>query len=211
MTNNVEYAAIQAFVEEELSQDHSGHNHQHAERVVRNAQKIIQREGGDEKIILTAAWLHDCIDKKLFADVEGQIDKVERFLEGQRFRREEVTEVMYIIQNISYNKGENRPLTSLNAMIVRDADRLDAIGAIGIIRTIEYGAANGRLFYDHENMKREGGKVGWNHSTDTSLSHFYDKLLKLESLMHTPTAKEMARERTEFLHRFLEEFYREME
>jgi len=119
--------------------------------------------------------------------------------------------VMYIIQNISYNKGENRPLTSLNAMIVRDADRLDAIGAIGIIRTIEYGATQGRLFYDNENIKREGGKVGWNHSTDTSLSHFYDKLLKLESLMHTPTAKAMAKERTEFLGNFLKEFYRELD
>ncbi len=195
----------------ELSQDHSGHNHQHAERVVRNARKIIQREGGDEKIILTAAWLHDCIDKKLFADIEGQIGKVRRFLEEQSFLPEEVEEVMYIIQNISYNKGENRPLTSLNAMIVRDADRLDAIGAMGIIRTIEYGATQGRLFYDNENIKREEGKVGWNHPTDTSLSHFYDKLLKLEALMHTPTAKEMAKERTEFLKIFIEEFYHEME
>ncbi len=207
----MEYAAIQAFVTRELSQDHSGHNHQHAERVVRNARKIIQREGGDEKIILTAAWLHDCIDKKLFADIEGQIGKVRRFLEEQSFLPEEVEEVMYIIQNISYNKGENRPLTSLNAMIVRDADRLDAIGAMGIIRTIEYGATQGRLFYDNENIKREEGKVGWNHPTDTSLSHFYDKLLKLEALMHTPTAKKMAKERTEFLKIFIEEFYHEME
>lgn len=207
----MEYAAIQAFVKRELSQDHSGHNHQHAERVVRNARKIFQREGGDEKIILTAAWLHDCIDKKLFADIEGQIGKVRRFLEEQHFRPDEVEEVMYIIQNISYNKGENRPLTSLNAMIVRDADRLDAIGAMGIIRTIEYGASQGRLFYDEENIKREEGRVGWNHPTGTSLSHFYDKLLKLESLMHTQTAKEMAKERTEFLKSFIEEFYHEME
>lgn len=207
----MEYAAIQAFVKRELSQDHSGHNHQHAERVVRNARKIIQGEGGDEKIILTAAWLHDCIDKKLFTDIEGQIGKVRRFLEEQSFLPEELEEVMYIIQNISYNKGENKPLTSLNAMIVRDADRLDAIGAMGIIRTIEYGATQGRLFYDDENIKREEGRVGWNHPTDTSLSHFYDKLLKLEALMHTPTAKEMAKERTEFLKKFIEEFYREME
>ena len=203
------YEAIQGFVAQELSQDHSGHNHQHAERVVRNAQKIIRKEGGNEKIILTAAWLHDCIDKKLFTDIEGQLGKVERFLESQGYLADEVSEVMYIIQNISYNKGENRPLTSLNAMIVRDADRLDAIGAMGIIRTIEYGATHGRLFYDDENIKRKGGSVSWNRPTDTSLSHFYEKLLKLESLMHTPTAKAMAKERTEFLKMFLEEFYRE--
>lgn len=207
----MEYAAIQRFVAHELSKDHSGHNHQHAERVVGNAKKILQKEGGNEKIILTAAWLHDCIDKKLFTNIAEQLNKVERFLEEQGFLPDEVAEVMYIIQNISYNKGENRPLTSLNAMIVRDADRLDAIGAIGIIRTIEYGATQGRLFYDNENIKREGGKVGWNHSTDTSLSHFYDKLLKLESLMHTPTAKAMAKERTEFLGKFLKEFYRELD
>ena len=208
----MEYEAIQGFVAQELSKDHSGHNHQHAEQVVRNAQKILRKEGGNEKIILTAAWLHDCIDKKLFTEIEieEQLGKVERFLEAQGYLPDEVEEVMYIIQNISYNKGENRPLTSLNAMIVRDADRLDAIGAMGIIRTIEYGAAHGRLFYDDENIKREGGPAGWNHPTDTSLSHFYDKLLKLESLMHTPTAKEMAKERTEFLRKFLEEFYREL-
>lgn len=206
----MEYTAIEQFVVAELSKDHSGHNHQHAERVVSNAKQILRREGGDEKIILTAAWLHDCIDKKLYPDVAGQISKVEQFLEAQGYRSDEVAEVMYIIQNISYNKGENRPLTSLNAMIVRDADRLDAIGAMGIIRTIEYGAAKGRLFYDDNNIKREGGEAGWNHPTDTSLSHFYEKLLKLESLMHTPTAKEMAKERTEFLHQFLAEFYKEL-
>lgn len=207
----MEYAAIQQFVARELSQDHSGHNHQHAERVVGNAKKILEKEGGNEKIVISAAWLHDCIDRKLFADIAEQIGKVERFLETQGYNPDEVAEVMYIIQNISYNKGENKPLTSLNAMIVRDADRLDAIGAMGIIRTIEYGASKGRLFYDDENIKREGGKAGWGHPTDTSLSHFYDKLLKLESLMHTPTAKKMAKERTEFLKSFLEEFYREIE
>lgn len=206
----MDYSVIQRFVVEELSQDHSGHNHQHAERVVANAKKIILKEGGDEKIILTAAWLHDCIDKKLFTDVDSQTHKVERFLKAQGFNPSEVEEVMYIIQNISYNKGENSPLTSLNAMIVRDADRLDAIGAIGIIRTIEYGASQGRLFYDNINIKREGGIVGWNHPTDTSLSHFYEKLLKLEALMHTPTAKEIAEKRTKFLKRFLAEFYEEL-
>ncbi|MCQ2231278.1 MAG: HD domain-containing protein [Paludibacteraceae bacterium] len=202
--------AILHFVSEQLSQDHSGHNHQHAERVVRNAIKIMAEEGGDEKIILSAAWLHDCIDKKLFSDIAGQISKIEELLKGLDYSKEEMEEVLFIIQNISYNGGENRPLSTLNAQIVRDADRLDAIGAMGIIRTIEYGASKGRLFYDSENIQRERGKCGWNQPSDTSLSHFYEKLLKLESLMHTSTAKRLAHQRTQFLQRFLDQFYDEL-
>lgn len=202
--------AILQFVSDELSQDHSGHNHQHAERVVSNAKKIIRIEGGDEKIILTAAWIHDCIDKKLFTDILGQIHKIQRLLCDLNYTDKEVEEVLYIIQNISFNGGENRPLNSLNAQIVRDADRLDAIGAIGIIRTIEYGASKGRLFYEAKNIKKEEGMCGWNEPSDTSLSHFYEKLLKLESLMHTATAKSMAHQRTQFLASFLQQFYEEL-
>ncbi len=202
--------AILQFVSKELSHDHSGHNHQHAERVVSNAKKIMSEEGGDEKIILTAAWLHDCIDKKLFADIERQIEKIEILLNTLNYSKEEIMEVLYIIQNISFNKGENRALNTLNAQIVRDADRLDAIGAMGIIRTIEYGASKGRPFYDSENIQRERGKCGWNQPSDTSLSHFYEKLLKLESLMHTSTAKRLAHQRTQFLQTFLDQFYDEL-
>lgn len=202
--------AILQFVSEELSQDHSGHNHQHAERVVRNAEKILIQEGGDPKIILTAAWLHDCIDKKLFANIEQQLSKIKALLSQLDYSDKEVEEVLYIIQNISYNGGENRPLSSLNAQIVRDADRLDAIGAIGIIRTIEYGASKGRAFYGEENIQKEEGKCRWNQPSDTSLSHFYEKLLKLESLMHTATAKNMAHQRTQFLETFLQQFYEEL-
>lgn len=203
-------SAIPQFVSEELSQDHSGHNHQHAERVVTNARKIMAEEGGDEKIILTAAWLHDCIDKKLFSDLAGQLDKINTLLKRLHYNEKEVEEVLYIIQNISYNGGENRPLSTLNAQIVRDADRLDAIGAIGIIRTIEYGASKGRSFYGTENIKKEKGKCGWKQPSDTSLSHFYEKLLKLESLMHTKSAKSLARQRTAFLETFLQQFYDEL-
>lgn len=203
-------SAIPQFVEQELAQDHSGHNHQHAERVVRNAMKIMAEEGGNEKVILTAAWLHDCIDKKLFTDTEQQIGKIVDLLASLQYAQREVHEVLYIIQNISFNGGKNPPLTTLNAKIVRDADRLDAIGAIGIIRTIEYGASKGRCFYETKNIKREEGKCGWNEPSDTSLSHFYEKLLKLESLMHTDTAQRLAHQRTEFLETFLQQFYQEL-
>lgn len=207
----MDYGNIPKFVFGELVRDLSGHNHQHAERVVHNAMKIMEKEGGDAKIVLTAAWLHDCIDKKLYSDVEAQIRKVEQFLDEQGFSPNEIEEVSYIIQNISFNGGENRPLKSLNAMIVRDADRLDALGAIGIIRTIEYGTSKGRAFYEEENLKWVDGKCGWNHSTETTLSHFYDKLLKLEELMHTQTGKELAKKRSAFLSDFLNEFYEEMQ
>ena len=95
-------------------------------------------------------------------------------------------------------------------MIVRDADRLDAIGAIGIIRTIEYGNSHNRKFYDDNNLKYENNRYSFNESSDTTLSHFYDKLLKLYDLMHTDAGKKLARKRAEFLKIFLDEFYEEL-
>ena len=101
-------------------------------------------------------------------------------------------------------------VNNLNLEIVRDADRLDALGAIGIIRTIEYGTSKNRNFYEEENLKRLSDHVEFDKSTNTSLSHFYDKLLKLKDYMHTFTAKKIAEKRTAFLKTFLDEFYDEI-
>lgn len=198
------------FVKEELSCDNSGHNFQHIERVVKNASYLIKYEGGNEKIIITACYLHDVIDHKLFDNLDIQKDKIIKILIDNNYLPCEIEEIIDIIENVSFSKGNINECDNLNLKIVRDADRLDALGAIGIVRTIEYGNSKNRLFYEEENLNRSNNLVKFNNSTNTSLSHFYDKLLKLKDLMHTSTAKTMAAKRHEFLLIFLEEFYREV-
>lgn len=198
------------FVKKELSCDNSGHNYQHIERVVKNASYLIKYEGGNEKIIITACYLHDVIDHKLFDNLDIQKDKIIKILIDNNYLPCEIEEIIDIIENVSFSKGNINECDNLNLKIVRDADRLDALGAIGIVRTIEYGNSKNRLFYEEENLDRTKIGVIFKDSTNTSLSHFYDKLLKLKDLMHTSTAKIMAEKRHEFLLIFLEEFYREV-
>lgn len=198
------------FVKKELSNDFTGHNFMHIERVVNNAKYLIKHEGGNELIIITACYLHDLIDTKLFDDIEEQKLKIRHLLAENRYRPSEIDEIIEIIERVSFSKGNIDECNNLNLEIVRDADRLDALGAIGIIRTIEYGNSKKRLFYDDENLKKDENGISFNNSTNTSLSHFYDKLLELKDYMHTYTAKKMALKRHEFLLLFLEEFYDEI-
>ena len=201
---------IIAFVKDELSFDHSGHNFSHIERVVKNAELLIKHEGGNRKIIITACYLHDIIDTKLFTDIEKQKEKIINVLVESSYVPTEIEEILEIIDAVSFSKGNINDVDNLNLEIVRDADRLDALGAIGIIRTIEYGASKKREFYTEENLDRSLDEVKFSKSTETTLSHFYDKLLKLKDYMHTYTAKKIANERTKFIEEFLSEFYKEI-
>lgn len=196
------------FVQKELYNDNTGHDFNHIKRVVSNAYKILKEEGGNELIIITACYLHDVIDEKLFKNIDEQIKKINKLLKELNYTENDITEILDIISSISYSK--HKKLTSLNAMIVQDADRLDSIGAIGIIRTIEYGNSLNRKFYEEENLLYENDTYSFNKSTKTTLSHFYDKLLKLYELMNTTTGKELARKRSKFLEQFLKEFYEEL-
>ena len=198
------------FVERELSGDRSGHGLQHAMRVYNNALKINKIEKGNEKIIATAALVHDTVDRKLFGNVEERLQYVREFLDSQDYSKDEIDEIIYIISNISWNNGKNVELNSLNAMIVRDADRLDALGVMGIIRSIEYGNSHGDIFYEADNITIKDGKYTFNKITTSVLSHFYEKLLLLKDNLHTETAKLMAEKRHDFLVKFLEEFYDEI-
>lgn len=197
------------FVKKELQDDRSGHDFEHIKRTVNNALKLIKKEGGDERIIIPACYLHDCVDRKLFDDIDYQISKIKNLL-SKYYNNFEISEIIDIITSISFNNNNYKTLSTLNAMIVRDADRLDAIGSIGIIRTIEYGNSLHRKFYEDDNLKKCDGKIIFNKSTNTTLSHFYDKLLKLGDLMHTLTGKKMAKDRLEIMNHFLDSFYDEL-
>ena len=159
---------IIAFVKEELSFDHSGHNFSHIERVVKNAEMLIKHEGGNSKIIITACYLHDIIDTKLFTDIEKQKEKIVNVLVNASYFPAEIEEILEIIESVSFSKGNINDVDNLNLEIVRDADRLDALGAIGIIRTIEYGASKKREFYTEENLSRSLDEVKFNELSTAS-------------------------------------------
>lgn len=198
---------IVAFVERELEFDHSGHGLQHAERVFRNACAIMEEEGrGDFLIVAASAFLHDCIDHKLFEDLEKQRAKIVRLLDGCSFSKAEIEEVLEIITSISFSNQKSRSLTSVNAQIVCDADRLDAIGAIGVVRAVSYGALKGRSFYESYTELEHLDDEDDTPTSGSTLSHFKEKLLKLEALMYTDKGRQLARRRTRFMSLFLQEF-----
>lgn len=201
---------VKQFVKEELKNDRSGHDYQHALRVYSNAKKILKNEKADEKIVLTSALIHDVIDKKLFDNIEERIEVVKNFLKDINYSQKEIVEIIYIISSISWNYGNFAELNSINAKIVRDADRLDAIGAVGIIRTIQFGTSRNQLFYEDINIKQEGDKYSFNEVSKTILSHFYEKLLIVKDFLHTQTAKQIAVEKQKIMESFLEHFYNEL-
>lgn len=201
---------LEEFVALTLKNDHSGHGFSHAERVVRNARLIQAKEGGDLALIVPAAWLHDCADSKLFPHVEEQNEAIRAYLVSEHYTPEQCAAILSIINHISFHLHETK-ITSLEQAIVMDADRLEALGAIGLIRTIEYGASRGRDFYEEANLLRSEKGVSFRSPSATTLSHFYEKLLLLQDLFQTATGRQMAEKRTQFLKDFLAEFYEEIE
>ena len=204
---------VKEFVKTEMSKDNSGHGYQHALRVFANAKKILETEKkGDEKVVLTSALVHDVVDKKLFDSQIDRLEVVRSFLASQKYSADEIERILFIISNISWNGGNFAELgDNIDAQIVRDADRLDAVGAIGIIRTIEFGTSRNRSFYDDANLKFTKNGVEFGEYSCSTLSHFYEKMLKLKELMHTQTAKKIAEQRHEFMESFLKQFYIEID
>jgi uncharacterized protein len=201
---------LESYVKETLSADHSGHGYAHALRVRSLAEAIQEKEGGNRRIISASALVHDTIDSKLFANPEAEITKLQAELKKLAYTDEEISAIITIITHMSWHLHDQSE-KSLEAKIVEDADRLEALGAIGLVRTIEYGASKNRSFYEESNLKKEKGQTVFAQSTETTLSHFYDKLLKLEGTFQTPTGEKMAKKRADFLRDFLKEFYRELD
>ena len=204
------YLDIIKFLKDELGHDTSGHSLDHAVRVYKNAKAILKVEGGDERIVLISSLVHDVIDPKLFDNHREQQAKLLIFLQTLGCSQSELEQIFYIIENISYKGGNGEPVKTLEAQIVQDADRLDAIGAIGIGRTFMYGGSKGSKMYD-ENisvMEFEDEATYRNHQ-GTVINHFYEKLFKLKELMNTETAKRLAYKRHEFMVKFVEQFLQE--
>lgn len=210
MTRNEMIEKTIVFVKCILEADASGHDWYHIERVYKLAQTIAKEEGGDCFIIEMAALLHDVADEKLNESEEAGLKRVEDYLAGLRVSPEEQMHILHIIMNMSYKGGHGGKVETLEGKIVQDADRLDALGAIGIARTFAYGGAKGRLMYDPKVPPREAmTKEEYRKSNDPSLNHFYEKLLKLKDLMNTEYAKRLAEERHLYMEQFIEQFMKE--
>jgi uncharacterized protein len=200
------------FVKETLSGAEAGHDWFHIERVFRNAQHLNETEKGDELVVALAALLHDIADSK-FNNGDEEIGPriAGNFLNSLGLEPALITHVQQIIKNLSYKAslGEIN-FHSKELDIVQDADRLDAIGAIGIARAFTYGGYKNRVLYDPEiTPNLHMSKEEYKNSTTPTVNHFYEKLLKLKDLMKTESGKKIAAERHDFMLLYLDHFYKE--
>ena len=204
---------VAAYVEQKLSGEGSGHDWWHIDRVQKMAEKLALAEGGDPFICQLAALVHDLVDDKLVADEGLALAAVRDLLTRLRVTPDQTDQVLTIIQAISYKGGSQNHLDlTLEGQIVQDADRLDAIGAIGIARTMAYSGYHGRVIHDPEVAARQNMTLEQYRSHQgTAITHFYEKLLLLKDLMNTKTAKDLAKGRHAFLEAYLEQFYAEWE
>lgn len=201
-----------AFVQQELQGAEGGHDWFHIERVWKNARHIAEKEGGDLLVVELAALLHDIADSKFHGGDEtiGPA-KAREWMQSLSLPEATIAHVVSIIENISFKGGTTaRTFHSKELDIVQDADRLDALGAIGIARTFNYGGFKNRALYDPSvppqlNMSKEAYK----NSTAPTLNHFYEKLFLLKDLMNTETGKALAEERHQYMEAFVARFLAE--
>ncbi|SCH61179.1 putative hydrolase [uncultured Clostridium sp.] len=197
------------FVKDKLKKDGTGHDWYHIERVYNMAKYIGERENANMFIVEMAALLHDIDDWKLSDSYSTSL--TESFLKSVSVDKEDFDDIMNIINTMSFKGGVvSSKQNTIEGKIVQDADRLDALGAIGIARTFAYGGSKNRLIYDPnidpiEFKSLDEVKYKENHI----INHFYEKLLKLKDLMNTEIAKDIANERHEFMEQFLHKFYNE--
>jgi uncharacterized protein len=200
------------FVQKTLANAEAGHDWFHIERVFKTAQTINQQENGDELVVAFAALLHDIADPKFNnGDEELGPNMAASFLASIAVDAEVIAHVKLIIQNMSFkNSFDGTGFTSKEMQIVQDADRLDAIGAIGIARAFTYGGFKNRVLYDPAILPEEHlTKESYKNTTAPTINHFYEKLLLLKDMMNTEAGKAIAIERHNFMLLYLDHFYKE--
>ena len=205
---------IEAFVRQRMAQDKTGHDIQHLERVVANAKRLMAAESQPIKtsIVLAAAWLHDVIDDKVTSNPAQARREVAELLIQAGATLPERDAILEIMDRQSFSKNlQERQSLSLEGQVVQDADRLDALGAIGIARTCYYGGSRGHDLYndlpprDLSQLSQEDYR-----QNQSSLAHFDEKLLKLADLMNTASGRAIAQDRTAFMRQYLAQFWAEI-
>lgn len=211
MDKNLIIQKTKEFVKDKLYGEGSGHDWFHVERVYNLAKFIAEKENANLFIVEMTALLHDIDDWKFSEGTDTNTTVTEEFLNSINIDKNDINRIISIIKTMSFKGGVvDSTQNSIEGKVVQDADRLDAIGAIGIARTFAYGGSKGRAIYDPsikpiDFTSLEQVKNQENHT----INHFYEKLLKLKYLMNTDTAKIIADERHKFMESFLEEFYSE--
>ena len=200
------------FVQEKLQGAEAGHDWWHTLRVWNNTRLILRNQTADVFVCELAALLHDVADAK-FHDGDEEIGPqiAQNFLEKEGVHRATISHIVQIIRNMSFKASiEKTTFNSLEMQIVQDADRLDAIGALGIARAFNYGGYKNREIYNPEIAPEEHlSKETYKNSTAPTINHFYEKLLRLKDLMNTDSAKKIAEQRHAFMETFLQQFYAE--
>jgi uncharacterized protein len=201
-----------SFVKDKLKNAESGHDWFHIERVWKNSKKIAETENCNRLIVEMAALLHDIADSKFHnGNEEIGPETAMNYMNSLNLDKDSKLHIVNIIRNISFKGGHRHSdFNSIELQIVQDADRLDAIGAIGIARAFNYGGYKNRTLYDPDikpdmNMSKEAYK----NSSAPTINHFYEKLLLLKDLMNTEGGKKLAAERHLFMEHFLDQFYKE--
>lgn len=200
------FDALIADTKKRFASEATGHDFAHTYRVYQTALALAKKEGGDEEIITLAALLHDVDDYKLFANSSF----AKTWMDDHKISPKKQALVVQIIAEISFKGSDSKKATTLEGQIVQDADRLDALGAIGIARAFAYGGAKGRVMYDPKvNPVLGMSEQDYKNAKGTTVNHFYEKLFLLEELMNTAEGKAIAHARTLFMKAYLKEFYAE--
>ena len=200
------------YVEEIFKTDYSGHDYFHTFRVYKMATNIAIKENANLEIVQLAALLHDVDDVKLSPETHTNKDKARKFLASNNVNETNIEIICQIIDEISYRGNDSVIPKTLEGKCVQDADRLDAMGAIGIARACAYGGNHNRVIYNpniNPNLDMDAEEYH-NHIT-TTINHFYEKLFKLKDLMNTDIAKDIAQDRERYMKDYISEFMDEWE
>ncbi len=212
MTKNEIIRKTADYIKEELGGKSSGHDWWHIYRVWKNALHINKSEKSDAFVIQLAALLHDIADWKFHNGDETIGPKLARqWLQKMKVEEKTISHVCDIIKDLSFKgAGTKSQMKTKEGMIVQDADRLDAIGAIGIARTFAYGGHKNREMYN-PNIKPKFHKTAeqYKNNNNPTINHFYEKLLLLKNLMNTKTAKKIAVKRHKYMEKYLDQFFKE--
>jgi uncharacterized protein len=209
MDNSALIQKTEQFVKQKLGTEGTGHDWWHAVRVINIAKRIHEVEGGDWFIIQIALLLHDVGDRKVIQKDNDDYTIAEDFLIEIGVEKQRMNSIMAIIKTMSYSKSfdEIEKDDSIEFKIVQDADRLDAMGAIGIARAFAFGGSRGRLLYDPTyETQLFTSSDDYKKAKSSTIHHFYEKLFLLKEGLNTDTARIIAEERDEFMHRFVDQF-----
>ncbi len=195
------------FIETIFKNDFSGHDYFHSLRVYNIARTIAEKEGADIDIVSLAALLHDVDDIKLSPQTYEKKENAVKFLKSKNVSDIVITQICNVIDEMSFNGIDSVVPSTIESKCVQDADRLDALGAIGIARVFAYGGSHNREMYNPDILPVMGmSKEEYRNHVSTSINHFYEKLFLLKDMMNTSSGKEIAGKRESYMKSYVEEF-----